>query len=111
MSVSTMKKLTVFSSEKDSDAILRKLMNLRCVQIEPADVSTEALQLRRLRGAPERCEELEAHLEELSTAIAALTPYTLRKKGLGRRLHRVDRAAFLADGRAEAAEQAAKKVL
>ena len=33
MSVSTMKKLTVLSYAKDADAIVRKLMSLKCVEI------------------------------------------------------------------------------
>ena len=42
MSVSKMKKLTVFAFRKDSDAIIRRLMGLRCVEIRQSEQDGEA---------------------------------------------------------------------
>ena len=102
MSVSTMKKLTVFSSEKDADAILRRLMNLRCVEIEPTNCSREELPLQRLRCAGDDG-DLAEKLERLQTAITALTPYATRRKRSGLSRSRVNREEFYSSGRADAA--------
>lgn len=102
MSVSTMKKLIVFSSEKDTDAILRRLMGLRCVEISRTDCSREDWRLQRWKSDLPS----EGTAEKISAVqknIADLTPYTSRRKKLGRHLHKVDREAFLTEGRAEAA--------
>ena len=37
MSVSKMQKLTVFAFREDADSIVRRLMNLRCVEVRTAD--------------------------------------------------------------------------
>lgn len=104
MSVSTMKKLTVFSSEKDADRIVRRLMNLRCVEIAATDCKQETLPLTRMRcSMPSECSD--ERMAELRQAIAELTPYTTRTKRLGRDLHKIRREDFYADGRADAAWQ------
>lgn len=98
MSVSTMKKLTVLSYAKDADAIVRKLMSLKCVEIRNAPLgegltAVSTLDIDAQKSAAER------RLSDIRAAIPILARYTTRRGGLGRTVHRVDLARFCRDGR------------
>ena len=105
-----MKKLTVLAYSTDADAIVRKLMNLRCVEMRPA---------RTLGGALPACvvdcdaqmAKAQEHLQAIKRAIPVLAKYTTRKKKLGRSLHRVDRDAFVREGKDERAWRAVEETL
>lgn len=110
MSVSTMKKLLVLAYEADADAIVRRVMNLRCVEIRPAGVGEGLLPIRSAEADAKRA-VAERRLAAISQAIPRLAKYTTRRRGLGRVVHRVDRKAFLADGRADRAYRAVEETL
>jgi len=98
MSVSTMKKLTVLSYAKDADAIVRKLMSLKCVEIRSLPsgeglVPISTLDVDAQKSAAER------RLSDVRAAIPILARYTTRRGGLGRIVHRVNLAKFCRDGR------------
>jgi len=104
MSVCAMKKLTVLAYAKDADAIVRKLMSLRCVEIRNTEarhglmpIDTAAIEAQRV--------ETEQRIASIRRVIPILAKYTRRKQGLGRVVHRVDRNEFCSDGRAEHAWQ------
>ncbi|MGM9683476.1 MAG: V-type ATP synthase subunit I [Eubacteriales bacterium] len=101
MSVSTMKKLTVFAHDADVDAVVRKLMRLRCVEInrtDPADYCTEESKDERLSsyGNSAECAELERRVARVNEALDALNKYTKQKRSLINPLIRVDIDKFVA---------------
>ncbi len=96
-----MNKLTVLSYRSDADAIVRKLMDLRCVQIR-RDLPVQDLALERTEGTGQRT-LIEARLSRIRAIIPSLAKYARRKGSIGRRVHRVDREKFVSDGRAERA--------
>ena len=88
MSISTMKKLTVLAYRSDTDAIVRKLMDLKCVQIrkdlvDAAELSLESLEADRGRAV------IEDRISRISAVIPVLAPFSRRKGTIGRRVHRV----------------------
>ncbi|MBQ7346793.1 MAG: V-type ATP synthase subunit I [Clostridia bacterium] len=98
MSVGTMKKLTVLSYERDADAIVRKLMNLKCVEIRNTSAGEGLTPLSTLEIDTQKS-TVERRLADIRAALPTLAKYTSRKGGLGRIVHRVDRAEFCREGR------------
>ncbi len=104
-----MKKLTVLTHVGDADAIVRRLVRLKCVQIERLPEADEASMPATVGG--ESRLQIEARLSQIREAIPILSRYTRRKSTLARRVHRVDRDAFLAEGRADAARKTVAAIL
>ncbi|MBO5294064.1 MAG: hypothetical protein J6B71_02300, partial [Clostridia bacterium] len=105
MSVSTMKKLTVLTYTKDADAVVRRLMNLKCVQIKSSSSQNGLMPIGTLEIDQQKS-TAERRLADIRAALPTLARYTTRKGGLGRTVHRVDRAAFCKEGRDARAWQA-----
>ncbi len=103
MSISTMKRLTVLASREDAEAIVRKLMNLKCVQITKSGEGDRALTLAN-EGETSR-PEIEARLSRIRAALSVLSPYSKRKMTFTRRVHRVNRESFLREGRDREAQR------
>ena len=110
MPISTMKKLTVLAYSSDADAIVRRLMDIKCVQIRQADAENGTSVIESPVGDTTRA-AIEEKLATVRAALPALTRYTRRKSTIGRRVHRVNRAQFVADGGAERAYATVKKTL
>ena len=111
MSVSKMKKLTVFAHKEDSDAILRRLIRLRCVDATAAEPSDQpALATRRISCDAQRT-ALESAISGISDAMEVLNRYAVRPRSLVRPKIRVDTDAFLTDGRAEEARKTVRATL
>ena len=110
MSISTMKKLTVLAHANDADAIVRRMLHLRCVEIQRSMPEAKELDLERIDsdGKQTEIKERMAHIE---AALPLLAKYSTRRVGIGRRVQRLDRAAFVADGRAEKAWLAVERAL
>ena len=110
MSISTMKKLTVLAHSTDADAIVRRMLHLKCVQIQRSMPEAGELALERIESDGKQTEirERMAHIE---AAMPRLAKYSTRRGGIGRRVQRLDRAAFVADGRAERAWLAVERTL
>ena len=98
-----MKKITVLTYEKDAEAVVRRLMSLKCVQIQTTQA--EGLEPISLPETDTQKSTAERRLADIHAALPSLLRYTARKGGLGRIVHRVDRTAFCRDGRAERAWQ------
>ena len=109
MSVSKMKRLTVFAFRKDADRIVRRLMNLRCVEVRTADPERGETVLPYLKVETE-LSEINRKLALIRQALPVLAKYC-RKKGLARRVLRVNREQFAASGRAEAAMKTVERAL
>lgn len=110
MPISTMKRLTVLSLASDADAIVRKLMNLRCVEIQNTEIGDGEILSAHFDTDGQKS-RADGRLRKIRETIPLLNRYTTRKKGLGRSLHRVNREAFLSDGRAEEAWKTVEKTL
>jgi len=106
MSVSKMKRLTVFAHKGETDELLRKLVHLRCVDVSTAEPSSGRLSTVRCNFDAQRA-ELEASLAEIGEAISILSPYSLKKRSLIRPKQRVRFDDFRADG----SEQKARKTV
>ena len=105
-----MKKLTVLAHSSDADAIVRRMLHLKCVQIQRSMPEAGELSLERIESDGKQTEirERMAHIE---AAMPRLAKYSTRRGGIGRRVQRLDRAAFVADGRAERAYLAVERTL
>ena len=105
-----MKKLTVLAYSSDADAIVRRMLHLKCVQIQRSMPEAGELSLERIESDGKQTEirERMAHIE---AAMPRLAKYSTRRGGIGRRVQRLDRAAFVADGRAERAYLAVERTL
>lgn len=110
MSVSKMQRLTVFAFREDADRIIRRLMNLRCVEVRTADPARGAVVFPYL-NADDELAETEKKLAAIGEALPVLAKYATRKKGLARKVLRTDWDAFLRDGRADAAMETVKQTL
>lgn len=108
MSVSTMKKLTVLAHSSDADAIVRRMLHLKCVEIQRSMPEAGELSLERIEGDGKQA-EIKERLSHIEAAIPRLAKYSTRRGSIGRRVQRLDRAAFVADGRAERAWQAVER--
>ena len=99
-----MKKLTVYAHAKDSDAVIRRLMSLKCVEIAELDKSLceEMIPVAKVSCESERS-ALEASVLRINDAINTLDRYTHRKKSLFKQKLRVNLDKFVADGYAEKA--------
>ena len=104
MSVCTMKKLTVLAYDRDADAIVRKLMSLRCVEIRNTETRHGLLPVDLAANEAQR-QRTEQRLTAIRRVIPILAKYTRRRHGIGRVVHRVDRHEFITDGRGENAWQ------
>ena len=101
MSVSVMKKLTVLAFHRDADALLRRLVKLRCVEVRSMDHTDECVRLQLLtqeRRADEELKRSEALLRDIREALPVLTKYSAEKRGLGRSKRSYDEEKFNSDG-------------
>ncbi len=78
MSVSAMKRLTVLTPKSEADALVRRLMKLRCVEIQTASLDDDGALLRHDCDAARA--EAERRVNRVSEAIPFLDKYTVEKK-------------------------------
>ena len=110
MSVSAMKKLTVLAYRLDADALVRKLMDLKCVEIRTS-IDGSVPEPFDTFGCNAQKAEAERRLTAIRRVLPTLSAYTTRKGGFGRIVHKVNRAEFCRDGRDTAAWQAVEETL
>ncbi len=111
MSVSKMKRLTVFAHKERLDELVKRLVKLRCVEIsESEERSMEELSLTRINCDTRRL-ELEADIADIGKAINLLDPFVRRSKGLFPQKTEVDTEAFVKKGHAERARRTVKEAL
>lgn len=93
-----MKKLTVFATVDDAEPIIRKLMNLRCVEISNSTASDGDIVTERLNCDAQRS-ALDKKVADIASAQTVLSVYSTEKKGLfGKSVKNVDRNKFCSDG-------------
>ena len=100
MSVSTMRKLTVFAPKGQEDALIRRLMRLRCVQVRQVD--GEGVQLERVACDTQRA-AAERRLGAVTDALEMLAKYSSRK-GFVQTRNQLDIEKFMAERYEEATE-------
>ena len=106
MSVSIMRKLTVFAPKEGADALVRKLMRLRCVQVRQVDDS--GTRLERVICDAQRA-AAERRLAAVTDALEILAKYSSRK-GFVQTQNQLDIEKFMAE-RYDAATQAVQQTL
>ncbi len=106
MSVSTMRKLTVFAPKGQEDALIRRLMRLRCVQVRQVDLAQE--QLERVACDAQRA-AAERRLAAVTDALEMLAKYSARK-GFVQTRNQLDIEKFMAE-RYETATDAVQRTL
>ncbi len=99
MSVSKMKRLTVFCPKACAESLVQRLMKLRCVEISESAADAElARHVCVLR------DELDGkRLSRISQAVDILDAYVKRQKPLFAQQYAIDREAFVSNGHAERA--------
>ena len=111
MSVSRMKKLTVFAHRDESDAIMSRLIKLRCVDItDSALADGEDISLNRYRCDSE-CSEREASASDIAQALALLSRYAQGTRSLVRPRTRIKTETFVTDGSEERARDIVSRTL
>ncbi|MBO7296218.1 MAG: hypothetical protein J6V39_03075, partial [Clostridia bacterium] len=93
MSVSTMRKLTVFAPKGQEDALIRRLMRLRCVQVRQVD--DPELLLERVACDAQRA-AAERRLSAVTDALEMLAKYSSRK-GFVQTRNQLDIEKFMAE--------------
>lgn len=106
MSVSTMRKLTVFAPKGQEDALVRRLMRLRCVQVR--QVGDDEAQLEKHVCEAQRV-AAERRLAAVSEALELLAKFSSRK-GIVQTRNQLDIESFMAE-RYDAATEAVQKTL
>ncbi|MBR4296141.1 MAG: V-type ATP synthase subunit I [Clostridia bacterium] len=82
MAVIKMKKLSVFAHRRDADALVRRLMRLRCVELKPIDDTDADECLLETYGGSEKLSDLEKQLSRTTEALSLMSKYNEAKKGL-----------------------------
>lgn len=77
MSIAVMKKLTVLTPERDADALIRRLIRLRCVEVHTTPVGDG--ELLRVSCDSQRA-EAEERVKTVSEALTVLNRYTGKPK-------------------------------
>lgn len=104
-----MKKLTVLAYNSDADAIMRRLMRLRCVDLRAVEGLDGERHPTRF-GEDAARTEAEARLAKINRAIPILAKYSMRKKANGS-LHMIDADAFVHEGRDRRAMETVEETL
>lgn len=103
MSVTVMKKLTVLASLRDADKLVRRLMRLRCVEIDAAPLGNlpDGGTLFRYDADTARA-DAERRCADVTAALALLDPYAVHEKPKSHPIE-VTAEEFRTSGRFEAA--------
>lgn len=109
MSVSLMKKLTVLTPARDADALVRRLMRLKCVEIRTTPLDTEGA-LARFQTPGEKT-DAEVRVREVADAIPLLDRYTEKQKPWGKKTAPSDADRFCLTGGYEATWDVVKETL
>ena len=106
MSVTVMKKLTVLASQRDADKLVRRLMRLRCVEIDavPLESLPDGGALLRYDSDTARA-DAERRVADVNAALSILDGYAVNVKQSGRPID-ATAEAFRAAGRFKAARDA-----
>ncbi|MBR6410789.1 MAG: V-type ATP synthase subunit I [Clostridia bacterium] len=81
MAIVKMKKLTVYAVGSQTDAIVRKLMKRKCLEIQQTPASEfEGLDVRRFRCDEQRT-EYKRQVAEISAVLPVLHKHAVKKKG------------------------------
>ena len=82
MSISAMKKLTVVTPKDEMQAVVRKLIKLRCVEVRQIDRGTcDGLWMKNSYDAQKSA--LETFITDINNAMSVLNVYSSRVMGLG----------------------------
>ena len=96
MSVSKMKKLTVFAHKQEESEIIKRLVRLRCVDVSPTEnaqaLSCAVYNCDRQRAA------LESSVADINEAMTVLNKYQKRAGGIFKSKSAVNSDAFIRDG-------------
>ncbi len=110
MSVSKMKKLTVFAHRDEVDDLLRRLVHLRCVELRTVEPSKGRLSMVRCNFDAQRS-AMEASVAQIGEALAILSPYSQKKRSLIRPKQKISFDAFRADGAEKRARETVSRAI
>ncbi len=106
MSISVMKKLTVICPSESTEAVVKRLVRQKCVQVECARESEVGYLLENLNYDTQRS-QIQTKINKLSAVLPVLVKYTDRGGGLADRRQKINREEFLLDGSYASAWEAA----
>ncbi len=102
MSVSVMKKLTVIAPSGDEDAIIKRLMRSRCVEVRSSHTDDYGYLLENL-SCDSKLSETERKIAAIEKIIPILVKRTKRIALFGSKRVKIDRDEFISDGRYDSA--------
>ena len=107
-----MKRLAVFAHKDELDAIVKRLMRLRCVDISSHTDrdEEEELELERISCDARRL-ELESTVADIDAVIAALDPHVKRAKGMLAGKKKLNTDEFVQKGNADKARKVVSRTL
>ena len=111
MSVSKMKRLTVFAHKDDTDALIKRLVRLRCVEIGEVQSGEDPLPTLERYHCDAVRSELESFVSDINEAMNTLNRYTLAKRSLLHSKARVNADEFVASGAWARAKETVRKTL
>lgn len=97
MSISKMKKLVVIAPTESADAVIAKLMSLRCVDIREFS-SDDTDNLIKKVNYDEQIAQAQENIQKIESVISSLYKYSNKKSRLSNKRACVDRCAFLESG-------------
>ncbi len=98
MSVVAMKKLTLLAPREYSDALLSKLIKLRCVEVHRSEIDEEYAEFLSPCRLTDKKSELEDRISRTETVISILSKYEKKKFSFVKPKIETDLDAFLAAG-------------
>ncbi len=98
MSVSVMKKLTVIAPSGDEDAIIKRLMRSRCVEVRSSHTDDYGYLLENL-SCDKKLSETERKIAAIEKIIPVLVKRTKRLALFGPKRVKIDRDEFISEGR------------
>ncbi len=110
MSVSAMKKLTVFAFREDADALLHHVLNLRCVQFVEENSFDEELQFGTFDCSAEQA-SIQERLSVIRQAIERLSARLGKRRRAHRPTQQSSRERFVAEGEDKRAFGTAERTL
>lgn len=100
MSISVMKKLTVITPIADAHRIMKKLVDVRCVEVRKLE-GEEYDGFVKSQDYDKKSKSLKEKLDLTECVLPVLNKYTSRSQGLGDTRVKVDRDEFIKDGSLE----------
>ncbi len=108
MSISKMKKLVLIAPNDATDVIIKKLISLRCIDIQDFS-SVECSGMLQKKNYNDEIAVVENKIQKIDSVISALSKHSKKRIGLGNSRRKIDRDEFVSSGEHQAAGDVLEK--